>query len=52
MSLARNDEPVPLRPDQDSLDRPTELHLRVAALEAALATSDRIVQPSLRDFLA
>ncbi|MDQ3758124.1 MAG: hypothetical protein M3394_09785 [Actinomycetota bacterium] len=50
MSLAS--EPVPLRPVEDAVDRATELHLRVVALEAALATSDRILQPSLRDFLA
>ena len=51
MSLLREPGPVPLRPGEESLDRVTDLRLRVIALESALATSDRILQPSLRDFL-
>lgn len=52
MSIPRPPAPVPLRAVEDELDRATELRLRIVALESALATSDRIVQPSLRDFLA
>lgn len=44
-------QPVPLRPVDEELDDATELRLRLVALETALATSDRILQPSLRDFL-
>lgn len=51
MSLLDERGPVPLRPDEDGVDRVTDLRLRVIALESALATSDRILQPSLRDFL-
>jgi hypothetical protein len=50
MRLVSGDEPVPLRPDGD-IDPVTELHMRVVAMETALATSDRILPPSLRDFL-
>ncbi|HEX2038772.1 MAG TPA: hypothetical protein VHF47_03450 [Acidimicrobiales bacterium] len=50
MSLAPRHDPVPLRPD-GAMDPATELHLRVVAMETALATSDRILPPSLRDFL-
>ena len=53
MSLAREpDVVVSLRPGEDALDRATDLRLRIVALEGALAISDRIVQPSLLDFLA
>lgn len=52
MSLVRDTGPVSLRPGEEPLDRVTDLRLRVVALETALATSDRIVQPSLSDFLA
>jgi hypothetical protein len=51
VSLVRDTGPVPLRPAEEALDRVTDLRLRVVALETALATSDRVVQPSLRDFL-
>ena len=47
------DEPV-LRAgvDRAPIDRLTELRLRLLAFDSATATCDRILQPSLLDFLA
>ena len=47
------DEPV-LRAgaDRAPIDRITELRLRLLAFDAASATCDRILHPSLVDFLA
>jgi hypothetical protein len=47
------DEPV-LRAgvDRAPVDRITELRLRLLAFDSAAATCDRILQPSLVDFLA
>jgi hypothetical protein len=38
--------------DRAPIDRITELRLRLLAFDAASATCDRILQPSLLDFLA
>ena len=38
--------------DRAPIDRVTELRLRLLAFDAAMATCDRILQPSLVDFLA
>jgi len=43
--------PTPLRLVEDEFDEAIEMRIRLAALETALATSDRILPPSLRDFL-
>jgi hypothetical protein len=37
---------------EEPLDEATEMRLRLIAVQAALATNDRILLPSLRDFLA